>query len=380
MLKSYGSASLSDFISDRIVFRSLDALDESLPRMQTMRKMLHLPDDFTPRKTSVEYAQVVQLLIEEMRSQDGCQGDLRSVLYLGDTRMNDGTAFHNICQVCGCAGAALITSEDDQLTTLPCTKMDGTYLFMNNHWLNLRVFKTLVELKDIYINDQTALLVDVDKTLFGARGRNDRVIDAVRVQAALNTLQSLVGEEDAVEIFSNSYHFLNQPSFHSFTCDNQDYLVYICLILASGLFSLKELICTSGKHGRLTFEEFITQVQERSTQLPEAVRRVHEEVFALVQAGDQTPFKRFRRAEYKATVEHMGYLSDATPLEQMLREEILITREVQEFITYCRSVGAVVLGLSDKPDEASIPFPGLSASMPLHRIPTHVVGENYDRK
>ena len=35
--------------------------------------------------------------------------------------------------------------------------------------------------------------------------------------------------------FQTAYERLNQPEYHPFTTDNQDFLVYICLILGGGL-------------------------------------------------------------------------------------------------------------------------------------------------
>jgi hypothetical protein len=58
-------------------------------------------------------------------------------------------------------------------------------------------------------------------------------------------------------------------------------------------------------------------------------------------------------------------------------EEIVITQEVRELALEWRSRGALLFGLSDKPDEASLPTPELEQQgyLPLHRSVTHLVGE-----
>ena len=72
----------------------------------------------------------------------------------------------------------------------------------------------------------------------------------------------------------------------------------------------------------------------------------------------------------------MGFLSDETPVETLLQQEILITQEVRTAALAWKTRGALLFGLSDKPDEASVPTPELAARgyQPLHRTETHAVG------
>jgi hypothetical protein len=103
-----------------------------------------------------------------------------------------------------------------------------------------------------------------------------------------------------------------------------------------------------------------------------AVYGFHQSFAELADAGDPTPFKSFRRREFAETVALMGHMPDDTPAEVLLQEEIVITGEVWEALAGWRARGALLFGLSDKPDEAALPADG---SMPLHRIRTHIVGE-----
>ena len=61
----------------------------------------------------------------------------------------------------------------------------------------------------------------------------------------------------------------------------------------------------------------------------------------------------------------------------MLAEEILVTEEVRRMALVWRERGALTFGLSDKPDEASLPPAELAEKgyPPLHRAVTHAVGE-----
>jgi hypothetical protein len=124
------------------------------------------------------------------------------------------------------------------------------------------------------------------------------------------------------------------------------------------------------------FDQFIGEVEAHQQMLAPALRRIHADIYAHFSAGDPTPFKAFRRNEYRATASRMGCAPDDTPLEKMLAEEIMLTQEVRSLALEWKAQGALLFGLSDKPDEASLPTPELAAQgwQPLHRTPTHVVG------
>jgi hypothetical protein len=91
---------------------------------------------------------------------------------------------------------------------------------------------------------------------------------------------------------------------------------------------------------------------------------------------DPTPFKSFRLQEYHATVALMDYLPDDTPEADLLAQEITMTGEVVEITEQLAAQGVLTFGLSDKPDEASIPPVDAAAkgALPLHHTPMKVVG------
>ena len=231
--------------------------------------------------------------------------------------------------------------------------------------------------RGVPIDERTAVIVDLDKTAVGARGRNDHVIDGARVEAVRRTVGDLLGDDFDLEGFQIAYKQLNQPEFHPFTADNQDYLAYICLILGSDLYAPDSLIAEV-RAGRLkSFEQFIANVDGRAGELSAELRRTHESVYNRVRQGDPTPFKVFRYNEYRTTVERMGCAADATPALERLDEEIVITQEVREIAQDWQEQGVLLFGLSDKPDEASIPTDDLANQgyLPIHQLETHAVGE-----
>jgi hypothetical protein len=196
------------------------------------------------------------------------------------------------------------------------------------------------------------------------------------VEAVRRTVGGLLGDGFDPKDFETAYELLNQPQFHPFTTDNQDYLAYICLILGSGLYELDPLVALVQAGRVASFEQFIAEVNGRAPDLPADLRRIHRSIYNCVRQGDPTPFKAFRYNEYRVTVERMGVLADDASIARLLAEEIVITQEVREAALRWRSRGALLFGLSDKPDEASIPADDLDAQgfRPIHQTETHMVG------
>jgi hypothetical protein len=376
-MKSYGRSTVSEFLGDQIVFRNLIPCDARLPRLEDLRQKLSFPENFMPRKSMPEYGAVITEMIQAAHQIYSPGKPLEHIIYFGDTRMNDGQAFLNICNASECKGVAFIGADRPGPLSIDHEILNSETLFIASRWNAIDHFETFLEKSNFTIDEQTTILFDLDKTILGARGRNDRVIDAKRLEAARDTLQDALGSNYNPKIFQNAYHELNQVEFHAFTADNQDYLVYIGLIVSSGLISLTNLMIAL-RAGKLScFEDFLTYVEERKFSLPNKVREIHTSVLEHFQSGDPTPFKTFRYNEFKRTVQHMGHLADDSPLAQILAEEIVITAEIRDFANRWKAQGALLFGLSDKPDEAILPTQELITHgyLPIHQTPTHVIGE-----
>ncbi len=376
-MQNYGRARLSEFLDDRVIYRNLVPYDASLPGLEALRGPAGVPAGTTPRKHEPGYARVVSRILQFAARRKRSGRAIERLIFVGDTRLLDATAFANLCQAGGWPGAAFIGSEtsappDIQLDQTPT----GQSLYLSNRWAALADFDRYCQAAGLPVDEHTAVLIDLDKTALGARGRNAGVIDAARVQAVQDTLAGLLGAGFDPPQFRAVYDPLNQPEFHTFTADNQDYLAYICLILGSGLWAFPALAEQVRSGQMAAFEQFIAQVDARRAALPLALAAIHAEIYANVQRGDPTPFKAFRRSEYRATLGRFARLDDTAPLEQRLKEEILITQEVRAMALEWRQRGALLFGLSDKPDEAALPTPELAAQgwPPLHRAETHAVG------
>jgi hypothetical protein len=369
-----GLTSLAEFLGDFIVYRNLVPADPSLPGIADLREQLGLAAGVLPRKTEQDYARVLAEILLHARKMASQRGTVERLVYIGDTRLLDGTAFTNLCTAGGWPGWAFIASEDRGGPPLIQAEPP---LFLANRWSALPDFLDFVQGEGFALDAGTAVVVDVDKTAIGARGRNDKVIDEARVGGVKRTVADLLGPRFDEEAFRLAYDELNQPAYHSFTADNQDYLAYICLILGAGLVRLEDLLAQVQEGALATFQDFTAQVQRRRSELASTgLISIHDEVWDRVRAGDPTPFKAFRYNEYLTTVARFGDLPGASP-EDVLAQRIVITEEVRSTALSLKDRGCLLFGVSDKPDEASVPSPEQAAQgmKPLHRLETLVVGE-----
>lgn len=375
-MKIYGQSAVGEFLEDQVVFRSLNPVDPWLPNFEFIRKEIDLPFNIHPRKTSSAYAQTIVYLLNEARKRDMSTKLLDRIILVGDTRLNDAQAFLNICRVGNWSGLAFIGSENDQTARTEIIEQDGRQLFFANRWAALDDFNKYCLKSSFNVDEHTAILLDLDKTVLGARGRNDRTIDQARLEAARQTVGELLGENFDYELFHTNYRHFNRPEYHAFTEDNQDYLVYVCLILGSGLYTINYLDNKLLEREMNTFENFMEAVNYQLNKLPHQLLAIHQDFYQRVRSGDPTPFKAFRHKEYLTTVSRMGCFNSDIPISQILAEEITITQEVRQIALDWRDRGALLLGLSDKPDEASIPTAELVAQgyQPIHRVITHIIG------
>jgi hypothetical protein len=369
-----GLTSLHETLRDFVVYRNLVPADPRLPSVDDLRGRLGLAGKSLPRKAEPDYGHVLAEMLRQARRVESGQGRIRRVVYIGDTRLNDGTAFRNLCAAGEWPGWAFIGA--DRTADLPTTELEGP-LYLANRWSALPGFLAFLEREGFGLDEETAVVVDVDKTAIGARGRNDKVIDEARVEGVKRTVADLLGDRFQEETFRAAYDELNQPPYHAFTADNQDYLAFICLMLGAGLVELETLIGEVQAGTMSSFHDFIAHMEDRRAELaPTGLTSIHDAVWERVQAGDPTPFKAFRYNEYLTTVARFGDLPGASA-EEVLSRRIVITEEVRAAAIALRERGCLLFGVSDKPDEASLPSEEQARKglKPLHRLETLAVGE-----
>ena len=72
----------------------------------------------------------------------------------------------------------------------------------------------------------------------------------------------------------------------------------------------------------------------------------------------------------------MDTLPDDACEADVLAGEIVMTGEVADITEQLAAEGVLTFGLSDKPDEASVPTPEATekGALPLHHVPMKVIG------
>jgi len=147
-------------------------------------------------------------------------------------------------------------------------------------------------------------------------------------------------------------------------------------MVSGGVYDFSQLLTDLESQRLSTFAQFIEACAERA--IGDELAPVHREVYANFRRGDPTPFKSFRYREYEETVRRMDRLPDDVEAGRLLDEEIVITPEVADVCRFLREKRALLFGLTDKPDEASIPRPDLTEKgyLPLHRVTMKVVGRS----
>ena len=368
--------SLAGFLGDAVVYRNLNPADPRLPTFRAVSSEVGLPVDRLPRKCQPEYGRVISRLLRAARALTAPHAAIERILYVGDTRLNDANALAAICEAGGWRGIGFIGEETTSPQRIQVEAFEPRHsaLVLANRWALLAELEGLCRRRDFAIDERTAVIVDLDKTALGGRGRNDRVIDAARLDALERTLRDLLESRfDAAENRA-FYDALNRPRFHPFTTDNQDVLAYLCLLVGARFVAGDALLSGIREGSIRDLADVLVRVDREEKRLPDSVRAAHRAFATAARRGDPTPFVAFRKNEYRATVARMGGRQGAD-VDERLREEIVITGEVRDAAMRWRAGGALLFGLSDKPDEASVPGDALARKgfLPIHRTETHVV-------
>ncbi|NJN81334.1 MAG: hypothetical protein HC802_02975, partial [Caldilineaceae bacterium] len=339
MLENHGWGKLSDLCDDLVVYRNLRPLDDRLPDRRVVLRKAGLSNDRTPRKVDGEYAQVALWIAREAQKVRGASVNLQELLFIGDTLYNDGQAYRNMKKVSGWQSACFICSE--ALGEEPSSEVDDTdEIFCANRWSALGAWIGRAREQGMALDSQTLVVIDIDKTALGAKGRNDKVIDKARLEGIYRTMDAVLGDDFDRAAFETHYAELNHARYHPLTADNQDYLAYVCLVINAGLIDFDEVVSEMENGSLDNFEQFLRWVDTRMMGNPlggESFRQVHESVVCSVRIGDPTPFKSFRRQEFISTVEHMGVTQDGAAVEEVIAQEITLTQEIFELARWLRS-------------------------------------------
>lgn len=350
---------IAELTGDLVIYRDLQPCDVTLPGLAELRESLCLPEGLLPRKRDVAYARVILEILRHARAAHGLP-PLQMLLVIGDTE-NDRQMAARLRTVSGLPVMTFIgvdaTAAEPSLTWDSDTATANRWALLET-WLDHVIRRSTTDGGEPpWLH--AALLIDIDKTLLGPRGRCDEPINESRAEGALQVARDVLGPRLDVPKFQELYATLCRSEYHGLTSDNQDYVVYITLLLACDVLSLDTLRQGMADGTLGTFTGLLAATGPR---IPTPLQALHAEITAANAAGDPTPFKAFRHAEFAATVARMrdGRLT-------LCREVIDIARKLIAHGVFC-------LAASDKPVEASLPTPVQEAAglLPLHRTPARI--------
>jgi hypothetical protein len=357
-MRTLGNAAMSDLLGDMVAYRSLRPVNPRLPSLADIR-----PGP-PPRKGEPAYAMVVAEILRTARRVSNPQSQAQRLILVGDTRRSDGGAFETLCAATGWRGRAFICDEESGAA--PRTRQEGTTTYANA-WQALHSFHATLEAEEFPLDAGTIVVLDIDKTLIGAKGRNHRMIDQARLRALRAAVAETLGAGFDQALFESIYRELDQARYHPLTEDNQDNVAYLCVMVGGGVLGFDEpaRLLDEGH----TFRDTLDIAGERVLGISPDLAPFHDEITRLVLAGDPTPFKAFRRREYAETAALMRVV-EGDPAD-VIQQAIVITGEIWEVASEWKRRGVLLFGLSDKPDEAA---DGVGQGQPIHRLVVPIIG------
>jgi hypothetical protein len=332
----YKRAKLNEIFNDYIVFRELNPIKKDLPGFKEIQKELNL--NVLPRKNTFEFALVLSYILDKISR-------FKRVYYLGDTEGNDGNIIKNLASLNKYDVLGIIT--DNTLKIDNCGK--NPPIILNTKWENLQ---GIVE-KEFNFSEDSVLIIDIDKTLIGARGRNEKAIDKARTDAIFEMLKG-INPQYRKSNFLNIYNKINTKNFMTFTGDNQDIVAITSIVIYLGEISFDEFEKGLKERKIINPTNFLMGLLKKGLKNKNLEATVSGIVNLLLK-NNPTPFVEFRKKEFKATIDRMDFLSDHEDIDNLLNEEILITKEVFEVGKLAQLNSAYIFGLSDKPELATLP-------------------------
>jgi hypothetical protein len=345
-------AAIADLVGDAVLYRDLEPCDPALPRLAELRAGLGMASGPPPRKRDAAYAALMLALAERMQAARGGPS-LAACAVIGDTE-NDRLLAHHLRAASPLPCYGFI--GEDRPVAQEGMRWEGDTAHATR-WHLARDWAAEVARRGGELS-RAAILVDLDKTLLGPRGRSDGAIDDARAEAAVAVSNALLGGRLNVPAFRRTYAELCLPAWHPFTLDNQDYVVAAALLLATGAADLETLRVELAE-GAAAFSAFL---DDTATFVRPELAALHAELHARVAAGDPTPFKAFRRGEYRAT------------LERMADGRLTLCGELFSLCQRLAQGGALLIAASDKPPESALPSSAQRAEglLPLHHTPAVV--------
>ena len=374
-MKTWQKCSLRSVFEDAVVYRNLEPLDRRLPGLHQVWSEVGLASYYIPRKAKDE--DYVRVLLHFLQLAQALRREepLTRLLYLGNRQVRDQATLSHFRQNSPLPLFSLLCEEEREEERRVIVRDGG---MLANRWDAVVDWQRHLRTEGVSLDPQSALVVDMDKTIIGARGRNAESLNKARLEGVLLTAKELLGTHFQEARFQAVYGEVNQPRYHFFTEDNQDYITYISLIVSAQVYPMEDLLEDLAYGAFADFPHFVEITGERLRRRPmSGLAMVQKEITEYLSRGDPTAFKRFRSKQFEATLARIDSLPDGVDEQTLLAEEITITREVLDLLQFARERGALLFSISDRPDESLIPSPELARRgyRPVHELPCKIVGK-----
>ena len=390
-LTSHGSGSIRHLFDRRVVLRRMERLD-------TMEELLPPSTGFV-RKYQFPYAKAISSHLKMNFP------NVRHLLYVGDTHMNDGTLIRNL-QTLGW-----------DMTGFVCEpKLGITGLWFNNilytsRWTDLVGFAEKVSAK---VGPNMLAFFDIDQTLWAPKGVHEGPLSSSRIRAMSSLIDRyVVNTGGDVAILAKAriavlYREISEVKYLDLTLDNEDFKAAICIFLALNLvFNQRRLEIGSHEAGAAFFEELgrldekeflkLMRTYVYSFARPAAdgeaniTRFIMETVsaaqtyqYALYAKNNEIRVAKivedlqgiFRETVGNAPIQYATFR--AQELKEVLSsvggggnfdEELVLSKPAWDVATWLKRRGVSLFALSDRPDESTVSPAGeslLDANMTIY--------------
>ena len=370
----HGEGAINDLFEQQVILRKMQRLDSN--------ECLLPEGAHSVRKYQREYAEALTTHINNNFP------TVKHLFYIGDTYKNDGTAIRNL------------QALDWDVTGFICEpklKIEGLWfnsILYTNRWTDLIDFAARVREK---VGPNGLALFDIDQTLWAPKGIHDSPLNRARTQAIKNLIDDYVDlgskiADSAKARIDLLYHEISEVKYLNYlTLDNEDYKAAICVSLAlNAIWNQQELdrgdtdqgaACFQRYH-ELTPAKFLEFVKTEylpgflnSSQTGEAnitnfilktvgavkthqfdrygnnnhikvqsVQNDIEGIFREIMGTRPVKYQAFRAKEFQESLNRItGEFND----------RLVLNKPAWDLASWLKQRGVQLLGLSDRPDEAT---------------------------
>jgi hypothetical protein len=389
----HGEGAINDLFDQHVILRRMQRLDTN--------ECLLPENAHSVRKYQREYADALSNHIKN------CFPTVEHLFYIGDTYKNDGTAIRNL------------QALDWDVTGFICEpklKIEGLWfnsILYTNRWIDLIDYAARVREK---VGPKSLALFDIDQTLWAPKGIHDSPLNRARTQAIKNLIDDYVDPGSPIANSAKAriellYNEISEVKYlNSLTLDNEDYKAAICVFLSlNAIWNQPEIDRGDTDQGAAFFQryheyspakfleflkteylpKFLNPGQPGETNIThfmlttvgtvkthqfdrygnnnnikvQSVQNDVEGIFREMVGARPVKYQAFRAKELQESLSRIAGEFD---------DRLVLNKPAWDLASWMKQRGVEMLGLSDRPDEATFVPNGdslLNAKMMIYGKP-----------